>query len=97
MKHGLIFTASLGIHQIITDFDSLQVVNACTGTNSWWIEAAAIYADWLDLIVEIGNIHFKHCLCEANCTAHEIARFSFESKISCNWLDEPPDLSLSLS
>lgn len=60
--------------------------------------------------MEIWSVHFKHCvdliveiqsvLHEANCAAHEIARYngcffrnarySFESKLSCKWVDETP-------
>jgi hypothetical protein len=41
-------------------------------------------------VVLIGNVSFKHCPREANEVAHVLARECFASKLSCNWVDEPP-------
>ena len=60
----------------------------------WWSEPAAIFADCVDLIVSIGKVIFTHCPREANGVAHELARQCFVSKISCNWIDEPPSFIL---
>jgi hypothetical protein len=42
----------------------------------------------------IDKVSFKHCPREANEVAHDIARFCFSSKASCNWVDEPPSFLL---
>jgi hypothetical protein len=62
----------------------------------WWSSAAAIYAECVDSIsVIIGKVTFKHCSRETNKVAHYLARFSFDSKNSCNRVDEPPSYILS--
>jgi len=53
-----------------------------------------IYAEcdqvWQDFaLISIDQIHP-----EANTVAHEIAREAMASKLSCNWIDEPPGIIL---
>jgi hypothetical protein len=38
---------------------------------------------------------FKHCLREANKTAHELVSFCFLNKVSCNGDVEPPSFLLN--
>jgi hypothetical protein len=69
-------------------------VEACTEDEAWWGESSAIFADCVDLASLIDKVSFKHCLREVNEVAHDIARFCFSSKASCNWVDEPPSFLL---
>lgn len=73
MKEGLTLAASLGFHHIVAESDCLEVIEACGGGHSWWSKEAAIYADCVDLVAEIGTVQFSHCLREVNGVAHEIA------------------------
>jgi hypothetical protein len=40
------------------------------------------------------SISIEHCNREANKVAHEVARLAMASKLSCNWVDEPPSFIL---
>ena len=62
--------------------------------DTWWNESVAIFANIVDLGLNIGNVEFKHISREANKVAHELARGCFIDKISCNWVDEPPSFIL---
>ena len=86
MKEGLSLVAPVGYHQIIVEWDCLQVVQAFTRGNTWWND---IIADCFDLVLEIGTAAFSHCPREANGVAHEIARNSYENHLSCIWVDYP--------
>ena len=54
-------------------------------------EAAAMFAECVDIVSSIGKVIFKHCLRSCNQAAHALAKFSFTNKYSLSWLDEPPD------
>jgi hypothetical protein len=95
MKEGPSLANKLGCNLVIAKFDSLETTQACSGEEHWWTDPTAIYADCIDLASSIGSVCFKHCLREANQTAHELARDSFPSKSSCNWDDEPPSFILN--
>jgi ribonuclease HI len=95
MRDGLELAKNLGCNAVQVESDSMEVINACTGEEMWWSSAAAIYAECVDSISVIGKVTFKHCSRETNKVAHYLARFSFDSKISCNWVDEPPSCILS--
>jgi ribonuclease HI len=95
MKEGLSLATSKGCTEVIAEADSLETIQFCTGQDTWWAESAAIYADCVDLATMIDGIRFNHCPREANKAAHELARECFNSKISCNWDDEPPSFLLS--
>lgn len=78
------------VSNVIAESDSLEVVNFCNGASQWWDSAAAIYAECLDVANLIGKVKFKHCNRVANGAVHELAKFSFLNKLSCNWDDDPP-------
>jgi hypothetical protein len=60
-----------------------------------WNEAAgAIYADCVQSIAMTEKVEFQHCSREANIAVHVIATHSFNLKLSCNWIDEPPSFLL---
>jgi ribonuclease HI len=94
MKNGLLLANRLGCNRIQAESDSLEIIDACSGGDSWWSEAAAIFADCVDLATTIGTVSFHYCPREANKVAHELARASFSNANSCNWDDEPPSFLL---
>jgi ribonuclease HI len=94
MKEGLSLAVRLGCNSIIAESDSIVTVEACSDKETWWTTPAAIYADCIDISSIIGSVSFSHCPREANQVAHEIAKFSFLNKLSCNWDDEPPSFIL---
>jgi len=57
--------------------------------------SAAIYEECVQLWQEFTSISIEHCNREINKVAHEIARVAFQSKLSCNWVDEPPSFILA--
>ena len=91
MRDGLVFANSLGFSCLEAESDSLQVINFCTGQTRWWDEAAALFAECVDLGTSIGKVIYKHCLRSCNRAAHVLANFSFCNKLSSVWLHEPPD------
>jgi hypothetical protein len=84
----------LGCSAIHAESDSSDTIEACTGTDTWWSQSVAIYADCTDLATEIGEVKFSHISREANKVAHELARQCFIDKSDCNWVDEPPSFVL---
>ena len=94
MKEGLALANRLGYNVVEAESDSTDVIEACKGGEIWWNEAAAIFADCVDYATSIGTVFFKHCPRETTEVAHTIARHSFNHKISCNWVDEPPGFML---
>ena len=66
MKEGLALSNRLGCSSIVAESDSIETVDACTGRNTWWNEWVAIFADIVDLGLNIGNVEFKHISREAN-------------------------------
>ena len=83
MKEGLTLANRLGCSSIVAESDSIETVDACTGRNTWWNEWVAIFADIVDLGLNIGNVEFKHISREANNVAREIARVCFIDKNIC--------------
>jgi ribonuclease HI len=83
MKEGLNLAISKGCNSVIAEGDSMETIQACSGSDVWWTEPAAIYADCVDLATQIGQVSFIHCQREANMCAHVIARESFNSRSSC--------------
>ena len=94
-REGLILANMLGCNTVIAESDSTQIIEACTGQEAWRNEAAAIFADCVDLASSIGSVKFQHCRREANKTTHELARVCFLNKDSYNWDDEPPNFWLN--
>jgi ribonuclease HI len=95
MKEGLALALRLGCNSVHAESDSSETIAACNGSESWWSEPAAVYANCIDLSTSIGTVIFSHILREANKVAHELARVGFIDKTNCNWDDEPPDSILS--
>jgi hypothetical protein len=80
LKKGLSSANSLGYNDLI---------ESCTGEQTWWNECSTIFADIVDITSSFDKITFKYCPREANKVAHELAKFSFLNNQSCNWVDEP--------
>ncbi|XBH96203.1 hypothetical protein VPH35_086638 [Triticum aestivum] len=95
MRDGLFFANSLGLNQIEAESDSLQVINFCNGQERWWDEAAALFAECVDISTSIGKVIFKHCIRSCNQVAHVLANFSFCNKSNLSWLNKPPDVIVS--
>jgi ribonuclease HI len=94
MLHGLLFAHSLGYHDIVAESDSLEVINLCSGEDRIWNEATAVYADILSCVGAIGKVEFIHCVRDLNKVAHSLARDCYNSRVTCNWVDEPPSFIL---
>jgi ribonuclease HI len=94
MKEGLSLAVTLGCNNVIAESDSIDVIQACTGADSWWSESSAIFADCVDMAVSIGRVNFSHISRDANQVAHTLARESSLHNISCTWVDEPPSFLL---
>jgi ribonuclease HI len=94
MKEGLILANQMGCSDIIAESDSIDIVEACSGDMRWFDEAAAVFADCVDLCTLIGRVKFKHCFREANSVAHELARHGLSTRSTCTWVDEPPSFLL---
>jgi hypothetical protein len=83
MKEGLSLANSKGCNSVITEGDSMETIQACTGSDVWWTELAPICADCVDLATSIGKVGFSYCQREANMCAHVKSRESFNSRFSC--------------
>jgi hypothetical protein len=57
-------------------------------------DATAIYADIMAKAGLIGKVEFSHRGREINMVAHGLARVCFNSRISCNWVEESPSFLL---
>jgi ribonuclease HI len=89
MRDGLALAQNIGCNGVQADSNSIEVINACNGEDTWSL-AAAIYADCVNYMEAIGKVTFHHCPRETNKVAHNLARFSFDSKSNCNRVEEPP-------
>jgi hypothetical protein len=60
MKEGLALALRLGCNSVHAESDSSETIAACNGSESWWSEPAAIYADCIDLSTSIGSVIYNH-------------------------------------
>ena len=95
MRDGMKFANSLGFPRVEAESDSLTVIDSCCGQARWWDEAAAIFAECVDVSTLIGKVKFKHCPRNANKAAHVLAKHSYCNKFSSIWTDEPPGCLVS--
>jgi len=75
--------------------DSLEVVETMQQGGVSATVSAPIYDECGFLWQDFVDIHLDHCNREANFVAHELARVAMQSKLSCNWVDEPPSFILA--
>jgi hypothetical protein len=47
MKEDLILANSKGCDLFNAEGDSLETIQACTGSDAWWTEPASIYVVWI--------------------------------------------------
>jgi hypothetical protein len=94
MKEGLCLAQRMGCNNLLAESDSTDIIEACSGEEAWWSESSAIFADCIDQVASIGTVSFAHCPREANKVAPGLAQECFSSKVSCNWVDEPPQFIL---
>jgi ribonuclease HI len=90
MRNGLLLANTRGFSAVEAESDSSEVIQYCSGNERFWNEATAIYADIVTQAGYIGNVEFKKCGRDMNKVAHEIAWECFSTRLSCNWVDEPP-------
>lgn len=95
LRHGLNILEGIGCSPVIVESDSLELINACNGVIELWSPYTAILADCFQISQRIGNISFKHCPREANKTAHNLARLSFDCSSVFMWDGDPPSSVLS--
>lgn len=50
VKEGLSMVASMGINQIVSESDCVEVIQACEGSTIWWIENAAFFVDCFNFL-----------------------------------------------
>ena len=90
MKDGLAFANSLGFPRVEAESDSSTVIESCAGQTTWWDEAAATFAQCVDLSTLIGKVNFKHCSRSCSQAAHVLAKFSYcIISFFSSWTDEP--------
>lgn len=65
-RDGLLFANNMGFHRVEAESDSLEVMNFCSGQNTWWEPAATIFVECLDIGESIGKANFMHCFRSAN-------------------------------
>mgnify|MGYP000964132165 CR=1 FL=1 len=53
------------------------MIESCDGQARWWDEAAAIFAECVDLSSLIGKVKFQYCPRSCNQAAHVLANYSF--------------------
>jgi ribonuclease HI len=91
---GLELIDQLGCKNIACESDSLELVQACNGETDILSPYAAILADCFAIASKIDNISFNHCQREANQVAHQMAKYSYDTKESHAWDGDPPDFIL---
>ncbi|XP_073363637.1 uncharacterized protein [Aegilops tauschii subsp. strangulata] len=95
MQDGLNFASSLGFPQVEAESDSSIVIESCDGQTRWWDEAAAIFAECVDISSLIRKVKFKHHYLSSNQAAHVLANYSYCNKLCSHWTDEPPGCLVS--
>jgi ribonuclease HI len=95
MKNGMMLLENIGCSPVVVESDSLDLITACNGEIELWSPYSAILADCFQIARRIGRISFQHCPREANKTAHNQARLSFESNSFSIWDSDPPSSVLT--
>jgi hypothetical protein len=67
--------------------DVVKVVNACNGEDMWW--SCSCLCGVPAFMAVIGKVIFIHCSRETNKVPHNMARFCFDLRTSCNRVDDP--------
>ena len=96
LREGLRLAQQLGCSTIIVQSDCLEVVQSIQDGNFSAMASAPILDECDNLWREFTKISTEHCDRESNQVAHELARQGFMSKVSCIWVDEPPNCIIPL-
>jgi ribonuclease HI len=95
LKNGMLLLENIGCSPVVVESDSMELITACNGVIELWSPYSAVLADCFQIARRIGRISFQHCPREANMTAHNQARLSFDSNFFCIWDNDPPPSVLS--
>jgi ribonuclease HI len=90
LKNGMLLLENIGCSPVVVESDSMELITACNGDIELWSPYSAVLADCFQIARRIGRISFQHCPREANKTAHNQARLSFDSNNFCIWDSDPP-------
>jgi hypothetical protein len=84
VKEGLLLAYHMVCKRVVAESDSSTNIEACIVEQRWHNESIAVYVDCIDLVASIGSVSYVHCLREANCVAHCLAKECFSTKLDCN-------------
>jgi ribonuclease HI len=91
---GLNLAEQLGVHSLLIESDSMEVVQAVLNPSEYRAVGAVVIDDCRKKMTEFGKATIMHCFREANVAAHELAHFSFRERIGEVWYDQPPGFLL---
>jgi ribonuclease HI len=77
LQEGLSLANHLGYNNVIAESDSIEIIEACTGTEARWGDSSAVLTDCVDLMALFGTTQFQHCMRKANGAAYVLAKFFF--------------------
>jgi hypothetical protein len=77
---GLEFLERLGCNKVITESDSLELIQACNGAIEVRSPYSAIMIECFLKANSIDQVSFQHCYRDVNQVARELASFAYESK-----------------
>jgi ribonuclease HI len=90
LREGLTLAQQVGCSRLLIQSDCAEVVETIKQGGLSATASVPIYDECAQLWQEFVSISIEHCNREANSVADKIARMTMESKLSCNWVNEPP-------
>jgi ribonuclease HI len=94
LKEGLLLAQHAGCNRLIVQSNCMEVVETMANGGFSANSAAAVYDECNIVWSGLQMISIEHCSGEANKTAHKLARRGMQTKLNCNWDDEPPSFIL---
>jgi ribonuclease HI len=94
LREGMMLAQTMGCNRLMIQSDCSEVVETMRQGGFSATVSAPIYDECYMLWQDFISICIEHCNREANCVAHELASVAMQSKLSCNWVDEPPSFIL---
>ena len=94
LREGLGLASQIGCNLLMVQTDCMEVVETMKQQGMSATASGPIYEECVQGWQDFGSISIDHVHREANTVAHEIAREAMASKLSCNWVDEPPSFIL---
>ena len=89
LKEGLVLAQMMGCNRIMIQSDFFEVVETMKLDGVSVTLCVPIYDECCMIWQDFISISIDHCNQEANCVAHELAKVAMQSKLSCNWVNEP--------